>query len=413
MLPDFETSLQKYAELIVKVGLNVRAGQRLLIVAPLPAAPLVRLVAQCAYESGARLVDVFYDDDQLLLQRFRSAPRDSFSDDLTWPWETAFQYAQRGDAVLRIAASDPELLRGQDPELLQAYNLARHKAQKSFSLEVSRNSLNWLIVGCASADWAARVFPDLPIEQREDQLWQAIFNTCRLARPDPLADWRQHIEHLALRRAYLTHKQYAALHYTAPGTDLTVGLPRGHIWMGGTLETARGQSFIPNMPTEEVFTVPHKEQINGTVTASKPLSYNGALIDGFSLRFEAGRVVEAKARSGEAVLQKMIATDEGAASLGEVALVPHSSPISQAGILFYNTLFDENAACHLALGRALRFCVPGGATLSDEALAAMGINASLIHVDFMIGSGEMNIDGLTSAGRREPVLRNGEWAFTL
>jgi aminopeptidase len=413
MPPTFETNLQKYAALLVKIGLNLQANQRLLIVAPLPAAPLVRHVAACAYQQGARLVEAFYVDEQLLLTRFQLAPRDSLGDEVRWPWDVAYQYSQQGDAVLQLAGFDPDLLKGQDPALVQAYNVARSTALKPFSLEVSRNSLNWLIAGYAAASWAAKVFPKLPEDQGVDRLWQAIFDICRVTQPDPIAAWQQHIQQLAQRRAYLTHKQYAALHYTAPGTDLTVGLPRGHIWMGGSVRSTRGHTFMPNLPTEEVFTVPHKEQIHGTVTATKPLSYNGALIDGFSVTFDEGRAVAVTAQSGEEVLRNLIATDEGAASLGEVALVPYSSPISQSGLLFFNTLFDENAACHIALGRGLRFCLQNGATLSEEALSAQGINTSLIHVDFMIGSDQLDIDAITADGRREPVLRSGEWAFTL
>jgi aminopeptidase len=413
MLPNFEVNLQKYAELIVKVGLNLQPGQRLLVVAPLPAAPLVHHVATCAYRQGARLVETFYSDEQLLLTRFQLAPRDSLGDEIRWPWDVAYQYAQQGDAVLQLHGNDPDLLKRQDPTLVQAYNLSRSVVVKPFSLEVSRNTLNWLIAGYATDSWAAKVFPDLSADQQVDRLWQAIFDICRVMQPDPIAAWQQHIQHLAQRRAYLTQKQYAALHYTAPGTDLTIGLQRGHIWMGGSVQTPRGNSFIPNMPTEEVFTVPHKEQIRGTVTATKPLSYNGVLIEGFSIIFDEGRAVDVNASSGEAVLRNMIATDEGAASLGEVALVPYTSPISQSGLLFFNTLFDENAACHIALGRGLRFCLQNGATLSDEELSAQGLNHSLIHVDFMIGSQHLNIDGITADGRREPLLRGGEWAFTL
>jgi aminopeptidase len=413
MLPNFEAHLQQYAELIVRIGLNLQAGQRLLIVAPLPAAPLVRRVAACAYQNGARLVETFYGDEQLLLTRFQMAPRDSLGDEIRWPWDVAYQYAQQGDAVLQLHGTDPDLLKGQDPTLVQAYNVARSTSIRPFSLEVSRNNLNWLIAGYAIPSWAARVFPDLPEDQQTDRLWQAMFDICRVTQPDPIAAWQQHLDHLARRRAYLTQKQYTALHYTAPGTDLTVGLPHDHIWMGGNVQSTRGLAFMPNLPTEEVFTVPHKEQIHGTVTATKPLSFNGTLIEEFSITFDEGRAVAVKARSGEAVLRNMIATDEGAASLGEVALVPHSSPIAQSGLLFFNTLFDENAACHIALGRGLRFCVQSGATLSEEELSAQGINTSLIHVDFMIGSDQLNIDGLTGDGRREPLLRGGEWAFAL
>ena len=413
MLSNFAGNLQKYADLIVQIGLNLQAGQRLLIIAPLPAAPLVRLVTACAYRQGARLVEAFYADEELLLTRFLLAPRDSLGDEVSWPWDVAYQYAQHGDTVLQLHGSDPDLLKGQDPDLVQAYNLARSKSIKPFSLEVSRNNLNWLIAGYAASSGAAKVFPDLSEEEQVDRLWQAIFDVCRVTQPDPIAAWEQHLDQLARRRAYLTQKQYAALHYTAPGTDLTVGLPRHHIWMGGSAQSTRGVTFMPNLPTEEVFTVPHKTQIHGTVTATKPLSYNGALIEGFSITFDEGHAVEVKAATGEAVLRNLIATDEGAASLGEVALVPYSAPISQSGLLFFNTLFDENAACHIALGRGLRFCVHNGSTLSEEELSAQGINTSLIHVDFMIGSSQLNIDGIMADGRHEPLLRNGEWAFTV
>ncbi len=413
MLPNFDAHLEKYAELIVKIGLNLQAGQRLLIIAPVPAASLVQQVARYAYQHGARLVDAFYIDEQLLLTRFQAAPRDSLGDEIPWPWDVAYQYAQHGDAVLQLLGGDPDLLKKQEPALVQAYNLARSKVTNLFIQEVTRNKLNWLIASYAGTSWADKVFPGLPPDQREDRLWQAIFDICRVTQPNPIEAWQQHLQNLAQRRAFLTQKQYAALHYTAPGTDLTVGLPNNHVWMGGSVQTPQGTLFVPNLPTEEVFTVPHKDQIHGIVATSKPLSYNGALIENFSLTFEKGRVVAVAAESGETVLRNMIATDEGAASLGEVALVPYSSPISQSGLLFFNTLFDENAACHMALGRGLRFCLHNGSTMSEEESSARGVNTSLIHVDFMIGSSQMNIDAITIDGRHEPLLRNGEWAFTV
>ena len=411
MLPNFETDLQKYAELLIKIGLNLQPAQRLLIIAPLASATLVHRTARGAYELGARLVEVFYIDEQLLLTRFMYAPRDSLGDEVSWPWDVAYQYALRGDAVLQLAGGDPDLLKGQDPALVQAYNLARSKVLRPFNMQVARNQLNWLIAACATSSWAAKIFPALPAAEREDRLWQAIFEACRITQPDPIAAWQQHLRQLTQWRTYLTQKQYAALHYTAPGTDLTIGLPPGHLWMGGSIQTPQGLAFVPNLPTEEVFTVPHKERIQGVVTASKPLSYNGALIDRFSLTFDEGRVVKVQAEVGEAVLRNLIAMDDGAASLGEVALVPHSSPISQSGLLFYNTLYDENAACHLALGRGLRFCLQNGPTLPEEDLSRQGVNTSLIHVDFMIGSAQLNIDAITADGQREPLLRNGEWAL--
>jgi aminopeptidase len=412
MLPDFEVSLQKYAELLVRVGLNLQPNQRLLIYAPLSAAPLVHAVAACAYQNGARLVDALYYDDQLLLTRFQHAPRDSFDEVSPWRSRASVEHAQQGDAVLSIAGQDPDLLHGQDPELIRRYSLALGKAMRPYAEEVMRDSHSWVIASYPTDAWAAKVFPAAPPEQCQDRLWTAIFRTCRIDQPDPVAAWHAHLQRLSTWRDYLNRQCYTALHFQAPGTDLTIGLADQHRWASGATHTPAGISFVANLPTEEVFTLPHKDRINGTVRSSKPLSYNGTLIEDFSLVFKDGHVVEAHAGQGEAVLRNLIATDAGASSLGEVALVPHSSPVSQSGLLFFNTLFDENAACHIALGRGLRFCLNDGAALSDEEYAAHGGNDSLIHIDFMIGSGEMDVDGLTSDGAHEPLMRRGEWAFT-
>ena len=413
MLPNFETNLKKYAELLIKIGVNLQPRQRLLIYAPLPSAPLVEELVISAYQNGARLVDVVYGDERVTLARFQYAPRDSFAEVSDTFYKTALEYAERGDAVLQLAGTDPDLLKGQDPTLVQTYNLARSQAARPFSVYVARDALNWLIAAYPTASWAAKVFSQVPADQREEKLWEAIFEVCRIDQPDPIAAWETHLGQLATRSAYLNQKQYTSLHYTAPDTDLTIGLPQQHVWVSGRTSTPSGIEFTANMPTEEIFTLPHKDRIRGVVHASKPLSYNGTLIDDFSLTFEAGRVVKIKAAQGEETLRNMISTDAGAASLGEVALVPHNSPISQSGLLFFNTLFDENAACHIAFGRGIRYCLEGGTELSDEDYAARGGNDSLIHVDFMIGSGEMNIDGQLPGGGWEPMMRRGEWAFTV
>ena len=413
MLPNFEVNLQKYADLLVRVGLNLQPKQRLLIYAPLPSAPLVHQVAVCAYQIGARLVDVLYYDDQLLLTRFQHGPRESFDEVSPWRARASYEYAQQGDAVLSIVGQDPDLLKDYDPELIKRYTLALGQVMQPYSEEVSRDTHNWLVASYPTAAWAARVFPDLPVEQQQDKLWEAIFQTCRIDQLDPIAAWRAHRQRLSTWRDYLNHKRYAALHYQAPGTDLTIGLADGHQWISGETQTPAGIRFTPNLPTEEVFTLPHKDRINGAVRASKPLSYSGALIEDFDLIFKDGHVVDVHAARGEAVLRNLTATDAGASSLGEVALVPHSSPVSQSGILFFSTLFDENAACHIALGRGLQMCLQDGTDLSHEEFAVRGGNNSLIHVDFMIGSEQMNIDAITTDGRREPLMRNGEWAFSL
>jgi aminopeptidase len=254
------------------------------------------------------------------------------------------------------------------------------------------------------------VFPDLSPGEAQARLWQAIFRTVRLDTPDPTAAWQTHLANLAARTKYLNEKQYAALRFTGPGTHLTIGLPANHHWLGGTAPTGVGISNVANLPTEEVFTAPHRERVEGIVRATMPLNMGGNLIENFSLTFKDGRVVDFSAEKGEALLRSQIETDEGAARLGEIALVPHSSPISQSGILFYNTLFDENASSHVALGRAYANCIDGAGELSEEEFAALGGNSSVTHLDFMIGSGEIDVDGVTASGAAEPLMRGGEWA---
>jgi len=408
---DFEQLLARYANLAIKIGLNLRPGQRLLIVAPIETAPLVRLITASAYQAGARLVDVVWDDEQLELIRFRYAPRDSFEEFPAWQSGLALDYAKNGDATMNIYARDPDLLKGQDPRLITTVQKTSATYFQPYLDQLVQNAMNWLVISAPITSWAAKVFPHEPPEHQVDRLWDAIFETCRLKQSDPIAAWRDHIRQLLARSDYLNQKRYTALKYSGPGTDLTVGLPRGHCWKSAQDTSTNGITFTPNMPTEEVFTLPERNRTSGVVRASKPLSYGGTLIDNFSLRFAEGRVVEATAASGEAVLRDLLATDEGASRIGEVALVPHSSPIAQSGLLFYNTLFDENAASHIALGQAYKFTLDGGGAMSDEQFEQAGGNHSLIHVDFMIGSGHMDVDGLREDGRAEPVMRAGEWAF--
>jgi aminopeptidase len=278
---------------------------------------------------------------------------------------------------------------------------------------LERNAINWLLISAPTRAWADKVFPNTPAELREERLWRTIFTACRADRPDPVAAWQEHIRRLAQRRDYLNHKRYAELRYSAPGTDLAIGLPDGHTWASGSSVSERGVEFTPNLPTEEVWTLPHRARVNGVVAASRPLNYYGTLIDGFRLTFAEGRAVEATAAKGQDTLRQLIATDEGAARLGEIALVSNDSPIARSGILFYNTLFDENAASHVALGAAYRFNLAGGEQMSTEQFMQAGGNYSLIHVDFMIGSDRMDIDGIRADGTIEPIMRQGEWAFQL
>jgi aminopeptidase len=416
MPTDFTRMLQTYARLTVKVGLNLQPGQRLLIIGPvanggcsLEAAPLVREITAAAYDAGARLVETMWGDEALLAARLRHAPRDSFEECSAWLPKALVEHVEAGHAVLSIYANDPDQLKDHQPDLVAAVQQATARAVRPFREHISRNQTNWGVVAAAAAAWAARVYPDLPAAEQMTALWGAIERLCRLDRPDPIAAWETHLAELAARTDQLNAKQYTALRYTGPGTSLTIGLPSGHVWVGGRSSSASGIRFAPNLPTEEVFTMPHKDRVDGIVRSSKPLSYGGTLIEGFSVRFAEGRVVDVSAESGEGVLRSLIDTDPGAARLGEVALVPHSSPVAQTGLLFYNTLFDENAASHVALGAAYKFTLRGGEAMSDEGFELAGGNRSATHVDFMIGSGELDVTGVLPDGTSEPVMRRGEW----
>lgn len=408
----FEQKLQNYADLAVNIGVGLQPGQRLIVWrSPVEAAPLVRLIAASAYKAGARLVDVMWHDDALTLARFHHAPRDSFKEFPAWRTEALTKAAEQGDAMLNIYAFDPDLLKDQDPELVALVQRVSDEHMLSFRQKIAVDEINWSIISFPLSTWATKVFPDKAPDEQMSKLWETIFKTCRLDQPDPLVAWQHHINQLVAKREYLNAKQYTALKYTAPNTSLTVGLPENHIWHGGQSQTQSGICFISNIPTEEVFTLPHKDKVNGVVSSTKPLSHNGIWVEDFSLTFKNGRVVKATAQTGETLLRKLLETDEGAARLGEVALVPHSSPVSQSGLLFYNILYDENASNHLALGRAFQFNVKHGLAMSGEEFAAIGGNSSLIHIDFMIGSDQMDVDGITRDGNAEPIMRAGEWAF--
>jgi aminopeptidase len=408
----FQQILRKYAELTVNVGLNLQPGQRLLIIkAPLEAAPLVREIAVGAYKAGARLVDVMWGDEELVLARFQHAPGDSFEEYPTWRAKGMEEVGRCGDALLSIAGVSPDLLKDQDPDLVSVYQRTRWEYMGPTLEYTERNAMNWTVIAAPVPGWAAKVFPDLSPEAGQASLWEAIFEVCRLQQADPVAAWEAHTKDLAARCDYLSHKGYTALKFTGPGTDLSLGLPVGHVWTGGSNITTTGITFTSNLPTEEVFTLPHRDRIEGLVSASRPLNYLGSLIEDFALTFDGGRVVRAVAAKGEPILHKLLDTDAGARRLGEVALVPHSSPIAQSGILFYQSLFDENAASHVALGSAYKFNLADGRDMGDDEFAAAGGNQSLVHVDFMIGSGEMDVDGIGQDGAAEPVMRGGEWAF--
>ena len=417
MPSDFEQMLRTYAQLTVKVGLNLQPHQRLLIIGPvanggcaLEAAPLVRQITAAAYDAGARLVETLWGDETLLAARLQRAPRDSFSEFSAWMPRALVEHVQGGHAVLSIYANDPDQLKDYPPDLVAAVQQATAKAVRPFREHISRNQTNWGVVAAAAAAWAARVYPTLAPAEQMTALWGAIERLCRLDQPDPIAAWETHLAALAARTDHLNAKHYTALRYSGPGTALTIGLPDGHVWVGGRSASASGFRFAPNLPTEEVFTMPHKDRVDGTVRSTKPLSYGGTLIEGFSLTFAAGRVIDVDAEKGVDVLRRLVAMDAGAARLGEIALVPHNSPVAQSGVLFYNTLFDENAASHVALGAAYKFTLRGGETMTDDEFETVGGNRSATHVDFMIGSPELDIDGVLPGGTSEPLMRRGDWA---
>jgi aminopeptidase len=404
-----EEKLDRLAEVAVKVGLGLKEGQELIMSAPMDALPLARKITEQAYKAGARLVTTFYGDDASALARFQYAPDASFDYAPTWLQDGIANGFRSGAARLAIAGANPALLARQDPAKVARANVAASKAGKPAMELITRHEINWTIVAAATPDWAKLVFPDEPVETAVAKLWEAIFASSRVNVEDPVTEWKQHGERLKKRVDMLNAKRFSALHFKGAGTDLKVGLADDHLWAGGGTTAGNGIYCQPNIPTEECFTTPHKDRVDGTVRASKPLSHQGTLIENIAVRFEGGKIVEATATAGEDVLNRLISTDEGARRLGEVALVPHNSPIAQSGILFWNTLFDENAASHIALGQAYSTCLIGGEKMDSAQLASLGANESLIHVDWMIGSAEMDVDGINADGTAEPLMRQGAW----
>jgi aminopeptidase len=402
--------LDKLAEVAIQVGLQLQRGQDLVMTAPVAAMPLVRLITKHAYKAGAGLVTTLYSDEDTTLSRYAYAPDESFDRASDWLFKGMADAFAGGAARLAISGDNPMMLSAQDPAKVARANKANSIAYKPALEKISNFDINWNIVSYPNPSWAKLVFPNDPEEVAVEKLANAIFAASRVDVADPVAAWKEHNANLARRSAWLNGERFAALHFTGPGTDLTVGLADGHLWCGGASEAKNGVTCNPNIPTEEVFTTPHALRVEGHVSSTKPLSHQGTLIDNIQVRFEGGRIVEAKASRGEEVLNKVLDTDEGARRLGEVALVPHSSPISASGVLFYNTLFDENASCHIALGQCYSGCFVDDTKLTPEQIRAQGGNSSLIHIDWMIGSGQVDIDGVRVDGSRVPVMRKGEWA---
>ena len=402
--------IDRLAELSVKTGLALQPGQDLMITAPIEALPLVRKITDYAYKSGAGVVTPIFSDPEIVLSRYRNALDASFDQAANWLYDGMGAAFDNNTARLAIVGDDPMLLANEDPEKVVRVNKANSQALTPARERITRFDINWNIVAWPGLAWAKRMFPDLPENEAQAKLAEAIFSASRVNVSNPIEAWNNHNKNLRKRSNWLNQQNFASLHFSGPGTDLTVGLADGHEWMGGASLARNGITCNPNIPSEEVFTTPHCMKVQGTVSSTKPLSHQGTLIDNICVKFEAGSITEAHASKSEEVLLKVLDSDEGARRLGEVALVPHSSPISQSGLLFYNTLFDENAASHIALGQCYSKCFKDGENLRKDEIIKRGGNSSMIHIDWMIGSEEINVDGMNSNGASIPIFRNGEWA---
>lgn len=407
----FEEKLAEYADLAVRVGINVQSGQYVLINTTTDTLDFTRLVVKKAYEAGAKRVHVNFSDGPTNRAFYDLAPDSEMHEFPAWMVTQREELIDQQGSLLWIDAEDPDLLAGVPAKRISDQQKVAGRALEKYRASVMSDKISWSIVAIPSEMWAKKVFPDLPKDKQVSALWDAIFKTVRIGEGNAVEQWKSHIRELEKRASALNDKRFKKLIYKAPGTELTIELPEKHVWMTGASRTPNRTAFIANMPTEEVYTAPLKLGVNGHVRNTKPFVYQGNIIDGFTLTFENGKIIKAQAEKGNDLLQQLIQNDEGSAYLGELALVPHESPISSSGILFYNTLFDENASNHLAIGEAYPTCVEGARDLEESQLQALGLNTSMTHEDFMIGSGEMDIDGERHDGTLEAIFRHGNWAF--
>lgn len=410
-LENFNENLKKYARLIAETGVNVQDNHTVVLQISVAQAPLARLITEEAYRLGAAEVIVQWSDETIQREFLAHAATDRIENVPQYKIDQTDDWIAKGASRISVVSSNPDALAGVDAQRVAAFQAANGKALVNLRKATQANKVSWTVVAAASEGWAAKVFPELATsEEQVDALWNEIFKTTRIYEENPVIAWNIHDKKLQEKAAELNEQQFTALHYTAPGTDLTIGLPKNHLWEGAGSYNARGEEFMANMPTEEVFTAPDSRRVDGYVSSTKPLSYAGTIISGMKFTFKDGKVVDFSAEQGEEALKNLLAIDEGAKHLGEVALVPDPSPISQSGLIFYNTLFDENASNHLAFGSAYAFNLQGGTEISEEELAEAGLNRSQTHVDFMVGSDKMNIDGIKEDGTIVPVFRNGDWA---
>lgn len=411
-MKNFEENLLKYADLVVTKGINVQEGQPVVITCPIERADFARSLAKKSYEKGASEVVINWLDDELTLLKYENAPMEVFESYPQWAVDKSKYYYEKGAALISVHATDPELLKEVDPTKIATSNKSSSIANKD-NMKYTMNDINsWCVVSVPTIGWATKVFPNVSEEEAVEKLWEAIFYTTRVDKENPIEEWNKHVGEMDKNANFLNEKKFVSLHYTnSKGTDLKVELPKGHIWLSAGSTNAKGTVFIANIPTEEVFTLPKKDGVNGKLFSTKPLNYGGNIIDEMEFTFKDGKVVEYDAKIGKKYLDDMFAVDENGMYLGEVALVPYDSPISNSNILFINTLFDENASCHFAFGKAYPTCLEGGTEMSDEELKANGVNDALIHEDFMVGSNDLTIIGTTESGEEIKVFENGNWAL--
>ena len=408
---NFERNLDEYAKLAVQVGVNIQPGQTLLVRSPIQCATFVRKVVEHAYKLGAKNVHIEWSDEECTLIKYLNAPEETFNDFPRWISDQYVDIAKEGGAFLTIYAQNPDLLKNVDTQRVANYQKASAAALKEWRSYTLSDKCKWSIISIPTESWAKKVFPDVSSEEAVNKLWDAIFKCTRVDTENPVESWKTHNANLKERTDFLNEKNFKTLKFKSSKTDLTMDLPEGHIWASGASYDPNGVSFNANMPTEEIFSMPHKFKVNGVVHSTKPLVYGGNVIDNFSLTFKDGKIIDYTAEKGKETLGKLIDTDEGSHYLGEVALVPFKSPISDTNIVFFNTLFDENASCHFAIGSAYKTCIKDGDKISDDELDKYGVNYSLTHVDFMIGSSDMNIIGITHEGTEVQIFKDGNWAF--
>lgn len=413
MLKDFDKNLEKYARLLVSNGINVQKGHTVVVTIDVDQAVLARLITKEAYALGAEEVIIQWTDDVIAREKYLHSPVERLEAVPEYKIAEMNYMLEHKASRLSVRSSDPDALNGVNPETLSRVSRAMSIALQPMRIATQANKVSWTVAAAAGEAWAKKVFPDAKTaEEAVDLLWDQIFKTCRVYEDDPVAAWKEHEEKLQAKASILNNEQFVALHYVAPGTDLTLGMPKNHVWESAGSLNAQGEYFIANMPTEEVFSAPDYRVADGYVTSTKPLSYNGNIIEGIKVTFKDGQIVDISAEKGNEVIKKLVEDNRGARGLGEVALVPDPSPISKSGITFFNTLFDENASNHLAIGSAYATSVKGGEKFeTEEELREAGLNRSDVHVDFMIGSKEMNIDGIREDGTRVPIFRNGDWAI--